>query len=279
MRETDFSFIFSLPDAISKWVAFKDTLDKVINLVAPKKKIKIKDKENIFPWNDLELSILKNQRNLFYAHYIKTKSEESYNSYMDFKARFQKIERVKMIEYFSHKTMKDFKTNKDHWAFYKTHVKMKSDKDSSIPLNFEFEGKTTFDNKSTAAAFNKFFSSFKSDSNETTESCGNFIQTNFKNLSDNAENYTFNCFKKLKLNGKLFTRSFSFQHVSELTVLQFLGDINTDSAPGVSDISIKIVKKAIPYLISILTHILNSMITNSIPLEYKCAIITPLYKS
>ena len=81
LRETDFSFIFSLPDAISKWVAFKDTLDKVINLVAPKKKIKIKDKENIFPWNDLELSILKNQRNRFYAHYIKTKSEVSYNSY------------------------------------------------------------------------------------------------------------------------------------------------------------------------------------------------------
>ena len=75
--------------------------------------------------------------------------------------------------------MKDFKRNKDHWAFYKTHVKMKSDKDSSIPSNVEFEGKTTFDNKSTAAAFNKFFTSIKSDSNETTESCGNFIQTNF----------------------------------------------------------------------------------------------------
>ena len=75
---------------------------------------------------------------------------------MDFKARFQKLERVKMIEYFSHKTMKDFKTNKDHWAFYKTHVKMKSDKDSSIPSNVEFEGKTTFDNKSTAAAFKNF---------------------------------------------------------------------------------------------------------------------------
>ena len=83
----------------------------------------------------------------------------------------------------------------------------------------------------------------------------------------------------MKLNGKLFTRSFSFQHVSELTVLQFLGDINTDSAPGVSDISIKIVKKAIPYLISILTHILNSMIiTYSIPSEFKCAIVTQLYK-
>ena len=100
---------FSLPNAISKWAASKDTLDKVINLVAPKKKIKIKDKDNIFQWNYLELSILKNQRNLIYAHYIKTNPKEYYNSYMDIKARFQKSERVKVIEYFSHKTMKDLK--------------------------------------------------------------------------------------------------------------------------------------------------------------------------
>ena len=33
--------------------------------------------------------------------------------------------------------MKHFKT-KDHWAFYITYAKMKSDKDSSMPSNIAF---------------------------------------------------------------------------------------------------------------------------------------------
>ena len=108
-------------------------------------------------------------------------------------------------------------------------MKMKSDKDSSIPSNIEFDRKTILDIKSTAATFNNFFTSIKSDSNETTESCWNFVQTN---LSDNVGNYNSNCFKELKLNRELFIKFFSFQNVFELTVLQFLGDINTESAPG-----------------------------------------------
>ena len=78
-------------------------------------------------------------------------------------------------------------------------MKIRSDKDSSIPSNIEFDWKTTF------AKIHKIFTSIKSDSNETPKSCGYFIQTNFKTLSDNAENYTFTCLIKLKLNGKLLT--------------------------------------------------------------------------
>jgi hypothetical protein len=70
---------------------------------------------------------------------------------------------------------------------------------------------------------------------------------------------------------------FKFQSVSYCDVEYLINDLDNTSGAGISGISPKILKKLNAKLFPLLTNIFNECIkSNSIPNEWKTAIVTPL---
>ena len=139
INNIDFNFIQELPDVNSKLSAFSNVLLDVINLVAPLRSIKIKDREDQTPWVDLELLVLKNKRDIYYKLWTEAfnRSEGTFEEialnecFKQHKADYQKMYRNKLTQFLQTKTMSDFKSIKDYWKFHSSHISLKSDKSSS----------------------------------------------------------------------------------------------------------------------------------------------------
>ncbi len=73
---------------------------------------------------------------------------------------------------------------------------------------------------------------------------------------------------------------FEFKEVSEETVLNLIMNLSTSSGPGISGISSKILKAASITLVPLITSLFNQCLAeNTIPIEWKTAVVTPIYKN
>jgi hypothetical protein len=278
----DFDFIFDLRDVNSKWLALKTMLQNAINSVAPLRKMILKDKSDAFPWDDLELQRSRKDRDLSYAKWSNDKSNVLlFDSYKVCKTTYQKLLRNKMSSYFAKQTVSSFKTVKEFWAAQYQHISVKSDRSqSSKPETIILDGVPLHDDLSMSDAFNNFFTTISSSSEVPQPSCAAFITRNFGFIYNNAERFQFNHFKRLKLDGNLNPSSFNFKQVNEILVKKLFKSISNSSSPGVSELSIKVLKNSFYNFSAVITHIFNFCIENGcFPDEWKCAIVTPLYKN
>ncbi len=73
---------------------------------------------------------------------------------------------------------------------------------------------------------------------------------------------------------------FTLEPVTEDQVVQCVGEMRGNSAPGFDDISTKFLKQHLIHLVKPLIHIINLSITSGVfPDIYKFALVTPLHKS
>ena len=72
---------------------------------------------------------------------------------------------------------------------------------------------------------------------------------------------------------------FSFEAVKEIEVSSLIRDLD-DSAAGCDDLSSKVIKLGLDYILKPLTHIINcSLITGIVPSKLKIARVTPIFKN
>ena len=142
-------------------------------------------------------------------------------------------------------------------------MKVKSDhSDKAFPKSVKVEGQVINDKKNIAYHFNKFFTSFESDKEIPDEDCIKF---------------TYNIFNK-NIRHKLGAQ-FSFKETSLSEVEKTLDAINVKSSPGISEIQIKVIKACKPIIIPFIVKLFNDCIAQGDYIEeWKCAIVTPLYK-
>ena len=116
----------------------------------------------------------------------------------------------------------------------------------------------------TIKAFNSFFTNLSSTSNASYEDSKTFIA---------------DVFRKLKVEEKLSTTKFSFVPTTSTIVENLILKIDNASSPGLSGIPTKILKAASNSLAPLLAKLFNNCISsNKIPIEWKSAVVTPLYK-
>ena len=176
------------------------------------------------------------------------------------------MNKSKLINYFEKKGSKDFKNTKKFWEFYKSSVKIRSDKNRSH-ANLILEGdKQIIVPEDIATLFNNFFTSLESSSLAPNSDCDIFIKEHFSNLK----------------NRKVFETSssgFSFKDISISEVKKILKELPT-SSPGTSGINSKILKLLPDIMAPVYTKLFNfCLATNSIPEDWKAAIVAPLYKN
>ena len=115
--------------------------------------------------------------------------------------------------------------------------------------------------------FNTYFTSIDSVSLSNKDDSVKFIETHFN---------------KLKKNSTFITDSegFKFSRVTCNEVKTAFKNISSSSSPGISDIHPKILKLIPDTLIPVYNNLFNyCLTTNTIPDEWKSAVVTPLYKN
>ncbi len=252
------------------WTRFKQRVVTTIDKYAPVKRKLLKNK-NQFPWIDKELIVVQNLRNFYYASFVNggRTNIADLELYKECRTMYQSMNRAKMKDYFASKTQKDFKNSKKFWNFYSSTIKIKSDKSAQVGIpgtilnnGIEFNG-----DEQISDMFNVFF---------TTISSGS------KASLDNSKGFTAKLFNKLKRESKIrvLGTNFEFTRCESDTVTRLLTTIDTSSGPGVSCIATKVIKAAARTLVPVLTDLINMAIEScTIPIDWKTAVVTPIYKN
>ena len=182
LTKMDYSAMDCISTVNEKWLFMKTKIISIIDKISPIKQIKLKNKER-YPWNDLELYKVKSFRDISYSKAKKSQNENDWEIYKTARKEFQKLNRSKILEYFSDKNLTHFKNSKKFWNFYKSSVKMKSDQMTMEGPNLvQVNGESESNPEKIATSFNKFFTSIKSLSLSSKEDSHEFIVNHLNDL-------------------------------------------------------------------------------------------------
>ena len=175
---------------------------------------------------------------------------------------------VKIKDYFANKNIKDFKNYKLYWEFYSASIKVKSCKSEEVlPSVFIHDNNEYNTPEEIGCIFNTFFTSLSSTSLSSDTDSDFFIDQTFLML-------------KRKNHLKPVKDKLNFVHVTENTVEKLINNLNESSGAGLSEIPSKVIKHCCLKFVPILTSIFNHCIDlGKLPIEWKSALVTPLYKN
>ena len=274
IKSQDFSFEKNDENIDQIWSDHKTKLLACIDLIAPLKQFKERPIE-IAPWADEELLEKARVRDYYYFKFQNSNtsldSSEYFPKYKQYKAEFQRLEREKMKEFMLSKKITDFKANKLYWEFQSAYIKIKSCKSEDFSPNVFFHEEKEYDDPvEIGSIFNTFFTNLSSTS-----------------LSGEPEsdNYIDGIFNELKREGKIWStdvedEKFRFVHTNANIVEKLILNLNATSGAGFSEIPSKVIKYSYSILAPILASLFNHCIDlGKFPIEWKSAIVTPLYKN
>ena len=215
-------------------------------------------------WYDVELFNAEQYKDRLFCDYKTLQNKCSYENYLLAKDNFNKLNNYKMIEYFKRKASNDFCSTKKFWEFYSSEYTLKSDKNNSNIPNYISDGvESASDPQSISEMFNIYFTTFQSNSDVSNEDSARFCE---------------NLLNKSNINNRRST--FSFHETNYSTVENLLNGLMSTSGPGISGIATKLLKSFSNKIVPILTELFNECIrTNTIPDEWKSAVVTPLFKN
>ena len=196
----------------------------------------------------------------------------NYNpKYKQCKAECQSLEREKMKEYFLSKKISDFKANKLYWQFQSDFIKIKSCKtDDFTPNVFFYEEKEYEDPVEIGNVFNTFFTNLSSTSLSGEPECDKYIDEIFNRLIREKKIFSTDDEDK----------KFKFVHTTASIVEKIILNLNPTSGAGFSEIPSKVIKYSYSIISPILASLFNHCIdVGKFPIEWKSAIVTPLYKN
>ena len=162
-----------------KWFFIKDKILSELDKISPLKKTIIKP-DNKCPWFDLELTKSKSARDSLYAQSVKSKLDIDRTKYKQARKTFKYLNRAKIKIYFENQGTKDFRNSKKFWQFYKSSVKLRSDKSGNEGPNLiTYDGQSVSDPVEIVSIFNNFFTSIESVSLSSKDESHSLIDRQF----------------------------------------------------------------------------------------------------
>ena len=263
-----FTFLDSVVDVNDKWFALRNCLTKLLDEVAPAKPVKIK--LNNLAWFDGELKQLFNLRDKLFSKALKNDKSRAgplWSEFRNMRNICKSKLRLKMTEYFSKKTFESFGSPQKYWDFYKSVVKTKkTSSNNKILCLKDPQNVHKYRSEDLADIFNRHFTNIKNGDKKSLEEANEYIDHFFGELR--RSNVI-----------KVAPDSFRLSHTTSEEVINIIGGLSSSGSPGVSGIPVTILKNCATLLADPLTKLFNSCISSStFPNEWKCAIVTPLFK-
>ena len=262
LKRLDFYFEKNNTDVNEIWSGIDVEIKHILDAITPLKPIEIA------PWDDEELSEKRKARDYYFFKQKNSDSQNEHSIFKKLKSEYQSLNRQKMIDYYESKGIKDFKNNKLYWEFYSFSIKIKSCKDEDVfPSTFTYQGKEHTGPEEIGNLFNTFFTTMSSKSLSSDEEGDDYIDKTFSYLKSN---------NRIRLK----TGNFKFSHTTERIVEKLIQNLDASSGAGHSGIPTKVIKYCCNEFVPLLTFFFNHCIDNNkFPDEWKCAIVTPLFKN
>ena len=265
LQNTDWSLIYESINVNEAWLNFKTIITDILDMVAPVKKIRIKNRTD--PWINNEILHLMEQRDKLMRRFSKNKNDrELKQEFNRIRTKVDKNLKKAKGDYFSNKAEEYKNTPKKLWKHLKeTGYSTKPKDHSDIILNIN--GETCHDTLSIANHFNTFFTTVAAQLAQN-------LPHPFNKYSTNTST-----FREYYRNKGIVPNALRLQAVTERYTFKELKRLNPYKSTGPDNIPAKFLKDGAKEIAGPLTHIINlSISTESIPNELKEAMVTPLFK-
>ena len=108
LSKINFEFLNEENDVENRYFFFKKIIMDIINHHAPFKYVSNKKKCNPLPWFDRDLFVARRKTDKLYSKFKKYSNLLNKQNFIDARCYYQKLLRLKKIDYFSNKTAGDF---------------------------------------------------------------------------------------------------------------------------------------------------------------------------
>ncbi|XP_071959528.1 uncharacterized protein [Antedon mediterranea] len=263
LNDIDWSVVTNNDDVNIAWLTLKDIIIKVIDSIAPIKKVRLK--QNIAPWFTSEIANEIKVRDTLLKKFKKDKSNlDIYKYYCASRNKAQRLIKKAKSNYFLNKIDENKDNPKKLWKTLKQLGYEKKCK-TNTKIVLDENGKQTFCPKGVASRFNEFFTNVASTLVKKLPKCIGF----FTMSTNDLHKYY------VKLKGKMF----KLEPVTIEFVKTQLESLNVNKIVGLDNIPSRFLRDGAIILAEPIAHIINlSFKTNCLPHDLKTAKVTPLFK-
>ena len=256
--------VLSCLDVEMAWDSFKDIFHSVLDIVAPLKEVRLKQRTE--PWMNSDILQNIRHRDETLNKFRKSKDPDLYKEYCKLRNMVQRETRISKRDYLANKIEENVGNSKKLWnQLKKLGYSSKKKENSSVVL--EIEGETCFDPKKVANCFNNFFTTVASNLVDKLPPSFNLFN------SDSSRFQEFYAGKNVEPD------EFILAPVSEDFIYKELCKLNPSKSTGTDNIPARFVKDAASVLTKPILHIVNLSIDQDlVPNDLKNARVVPLFK-
>ena len=258
LEVTVFTSVYSEKNPNKAWIFFKLILLNIFNIHAPLISKRVKGKKS--PWLTRDVKNEMNLRDKFHRKFLKTKSIDDFNQY---KTQRNKVNIL--VRKAKNKHLKTLLTEstRDPNRFWKTLKKIFPTKDTvSNAKSFLINGRLISNPAKIASGFCNFFLTMAKKAKEKSILLKDFVWS--KPVISRPKTYSTFRFKEVLV-------SDVFKYLKKLSRNKSAG--HDDLPPGMLKDSARLIAKPLAYIINV------SLKTSTVPKDFKCGIISPIFKS
>jgi len=258
LSEIVWSDVLNETDTEKAYNQFLETYGSLYEKCFPKKTTKISQHSRKKPW--LSSGLLKSirRKNKLYTKYVKNPTPLNHSIYKKYRNKLNHLLKTTKKDYY-HKKFNEATSNiKQTWSLI-NEVINRNKSNSAGPNKIQIGTKTTENKDEICNEFNDFFINI-----------GPTLESKIPKGTQDPLSYI-----TLQVNSNLST----FVPPTDAEITDIVKNLK-DSAAGHDEISPKVLKLSLPYVIAPLTHILSLSLQNGIvPHPLKVAKVTPIFKS
>ena len=246
------------------WSNFKSILTGIIDSVAPRKKVRIKQRTEQWMTSSI-LDKIRLRDNI--SHLIKKDNHDvSFSHFASLRNSIQKEIKKAKINYFKNKLDENMGEPRILWKYLKNlGYSAKSNSKAKIVLNID--GSLQPDTLSVCKHINTFFTSVAN------------VLTNKLPLVSNEYGVGSDTFERFYPSKGVESINFELKHVDNDFIFGELSKLNIHKAVGLDDIAPRFLRDGATHLSPIIAHIVNLSIGSStVPHDLKLAKVIPLFK-
>ena len=258
LARVDFSEILCQSDTERAFNKFGILINEEYNKAFPLREINTKTRIRD-PW--ISNAIIQSSKTKLKLFKKKQKNPTQINiqAYSNFNSSFNKIKREAKIKYFEEKFTESKNDIKETWKLINKALN-KSSPTINHPTSIRHNHIDITDSQNIASLFNEYFTN---------------VGNNTRNMIPRDKHYDY---KATMPAGN--DRSFFLGPVNSHDVADVIHKLKPKSSSGHDNISSNVLKQIVPYIIEVLTHIINlSLSSGTFPYDMKIAKVIPIFKS
>lgn len=263
LKRVDWSPVLNCKNVDIAWACFKELFCKVLDMVAPIKKVRVKQKSE--PWITDDIHQLLRSRNVSFKMFKKKMDSISFEQYKQRGNEVRDVIKEAKINYFKDKIKQNSQNPKKLWGVLKNLGYSDTVKGKSGNINLKIKGNLVSNPKDVSESFNRYFISLASNLRKQ-------IPPSINKYNEKTTQFYYG-------QKGVASDAFKLCPVIDSDIYKLMSELNINKAPGIDNIPVKYFKDSAKVTAPLIAYIINlSIQQGEVPLDFKSARVVPLHK-